>query len=157
MECTVHTSFPNLAHLKQKPIGTARRIWEIINVAQKYGWSRLLLLCFNLKLSQLMSEGKNLTHWFYYHISSVLRHFCLLQFSSVAQSCPTLWSPMDCSTPVFPVFTNSQSFLKLMSIESVMPFNHFILCCPLLLPPSIFPSIRVFSNESVLHIRWPKY
>ena len=54
-------------------------------------------------------------------------------------------------------FTISQSLLKLMSIESVMPSNHLILCHPLLLPPSIFPSIRVFSNESVLHIRWPKY
>ena len=53
--------------------------------------------------------------------------------------------------------TNSQSLLKLMSIESVMPSNHLILCCPLLLPPSILPSIRVFSNESVLHIGWPKY
>ena len=53
--------------------------------------------------------------------------------------------------------TNTQSLLKLMSIESVMPYNHLILCHPLLLLPSIFPSIRVFSNESVLHIRWPKY
>ena len=53
--------------------------------------------------------------------------------------------------------TNSQSLLKLMSIESVMPSNHLILCHPLLLLPSIFPSIRVFSNESVLHTRWPKY
>ena len=53
--------------------------------------------------------------------------------------------------------TNSQSLLKLMSIESVMPSNHLILCRPLLLPPSIFPSIRVFSNELVLHIRYPKY
>ena len=53
--------------------------------------------------------------------------------------------------------TNTQSFLKVMSIESVMPSNHLILCHSLLLPPSIFPSIRVFSNESVLHIRWPKY
>ena len=52
--------------------------------------------------------------------------------------------------------TYSWSLLKLMSIESVMPSNHLILCCPLLLLPSIFPSIRVFSNESVLHIRWPK-
>ena len=52
---------------------------------------------------------------------------------------------------------NSQSLLKLMSVESVMPSNHLILCRPLLLLPSIFPSIRVFSNESVLHIRWPKY
>ena len=53
--------------------------------------------------------------------------------------------------------TNSQRPLKLMSIGSVMPSNHLILCHPLLLPPSIFPTIRVFSNESVLHIRWPKY
>ena len=53
--------------------------------------------------------------------------------------------------------TNSRSLLKLMSIESVMPSNHLILCRPLFLLPSIFPSIRVFSNESVLHIRWPKY
>ena len=53
--------------------------------------------------------------------------------------------------------TNSQSLLKLMSIGPVMPSNHLILCCPLFLPPSIFPSIRVFSNESVLPIRWPKY
>ena len=53
--------------------------------------------------------------------------------------------------------TNSQSLLKLMSIQLVMPSNHLILCRPLLLPPSIFPSIRIFSSESVLHIRWPKY
>ena len=53
--------------------------------------------------------------------------------------------------------TNSRSPLKLMSIESVMPSNRFILCCPILLLPSIFPSIKFFSNESVLHIRWPKY
>ena len=75
----------------------------------------------------------------------------------VAQSCLTLCNPMDCSTPDFPVHHHSQSLLKLMSIESVMPSNHFILCCPLLLLPAIFPSIRVFSNESVFLIRWPKY
>ena len=63
---------------------------------------------------------------------------------------------MDCSTSGFPI-TNSQSLLKLMSIELVTPSNHLILCCHLLLLPSIFPSIRVFSNESVIHIRWPKY
>ena len=76
-----------------------------------------------------------------------------IQFSSVAQSCPTLWDPMDCSTPGFPVHnSNSRSLLKLMSIELVMPSNHLI-CRPLLLLPSIFPSFRVFSNESVLCIR----
>ena len=62
---------------------------------------------------------------------------------------------MDCSMPGFPV-TNTQSLRKLMSIESVMPSNHLIHCHPLLLLPSTFPRIRVFSNESVLHIRWPK-
>ena len=64
---------------------------------------------------------------------------------------------MNCSTPGFPSFTLSLSLLKLMSIELVKPSNHLILCYPLLLLPSILPSIRVFSNESVLHIRWPKY
>ena len=64
---------------------------------------------------------------------------------------------MDCRTPGLPTITNPWSLLKLMSIESVMPCNHLILCCPLLLLPSIFPRIRVFSNESALDIRWPKY
>ena len=82
---------------------------------------------------------------------------CSVQFSSVAQSCLNTCDPMECSTPVFPVHHQSQSLLKLMSIELVMPSNHLILCHPLLLLPSFFPSIRVFSDESVLHIRWPKY
>jgi len=64
---------------------------------------------------------------------------------------------MDGSTSGFQSFTISWSLLKLMSIESVIPSNHLVLCRPLLLPPSIFPNILVFSNESVLHIRWPKY
>ena len=64
---------------------------------------------------------------------------------------------MDCSTPGLPVHQQFQSLLKLMSIESVMPSNHLILCHLLLLLPSIYPSIRVFSSESVLHIRWPKF
>ena len=83
-----------------------------------------------------------------------------MQFSSVAQSCLTLCNTMDCNTPVLDStslsITNSQSLLKLISIESVMPFNHLILCHPLLLP-AIFPNIRVFSKELVLHISWPKY
>ena len=64
---------------------------------------------------------------------------------------------MDCSTPGFPVHHRLLDLLKLNSIKSVMPTYHFILCHPLLLLPSVLPSIRVFSNESVLHIRWPKY
>ena len=78
-----------------------------------------------------------------------------LQFSSVAQ-----WlfaTPWTMAHQASLSITNSRSLPKLMSIESVMPSNHLVLCCPLLLLPSIFPSIRVFSNESALHIRWPKY
>ena len=80
-----------------------------------------------------------------------------VQFSSIAQSCPTLCDPMDCSTPGLPVHHQLPELLQLMSIESVTPSTHLILCCPFLLPPSIFPSIRVFSNELALRIRWPKY
>ena len=76
---------------------------------------------------------------------------------SVAQSCPTLWNPMDCSSQASLSITNSRSLFKLMSIESVMPSSHLILCRPLLLLPSVFTSIRVFSNELALRIRWPKY
>ena len=78
------------------------------------------------------------------------------QFSSV-QSCPILCDPMNCTTSGIPSITNSQSPPKPMSIVSVMPSNHLILCRPLLLLPSIPPCIRVFSNESALCIRWPKY
>ena len=78
------------------------------------------------------------------------------QFSSVTQSCPTLCDPWTAAPQASLSTTNSQSLLKLMSIESVMPSNHLILCCPLLLP-SVFPSIRIFSNESVFSVRWPKY
>ena len=81
----------------------------------------------------------------------------IVQFSSVTQSCPTFYEPMDCSTPGLPVFTISQNLLKLMSIESVMPSNLLILCHPLLLLLSIFPSIRVFSSELALCIRWLMY
>ena len=78
-------------------------------------------------------------------------HCCL-----VAKSCPTLCDPMDFTMPGFLSFTISQTLLKLMSIESVMPSSHLVLCCPLLLLASIFPSIRVISNELALWIRWPK-
>ena len=79
-----------------------------------------------------------------------------VQFSSVTQSCLTLCDPWTAAHQASLSFTISWSLLKLMSIELVMPTNHLILCCPHLLLPSVFPSIRVFSNESVLHIRLPK-
>ena len=85
------------------------------------------------------------------------KHPNKVQFSSVAQLCWTLCHPRDCSTPGFLSITNYRSMLKFMSIELVIQSNHLILCRPLLLLPSIFPIIRVFSSESVLHIRWPNY
>ena len=75
---------------------------------------------------------------------------------SVAKLCLTPCNPMDCSMPGLPVHHQLPE-LKLMSTESVMPSKHLMLCCPLLLLPSIFPSISIFSNEKVLSIRWPKY
>ena len=77
--------------------------------------------------------------------------------SSVTQSCPTLCNPVNHSRPGLPVHHQLPEFTQHMSIESVILSNHLILFCPLLLLPSIFPSIRVFSNESALHIRSPKY
>ena len=80
-----------------------------------------------------------------------------IQFSSVIQSCPTLCNTMNCSMPGYPVHHQLRGPPKPISMKSVMSSNHLILCCPLLLLPSVFPSIRVFSNESALRIRWPKY
>ena len=81
---------------------------------------------------------------------------CLVQFSSVAQSCPTFCNPMNRSMTGLPVHHQLPEFTQTHVHRSVMPSSHLILCRPLLLP-SIPPSIRVFSNESTLHIRWPKY
>ena len=81
----------------------------------------------------------------------------MYQFSSVAQSCPTLCNLMNHSTPGLPVHHQLLEFTQIQPIELVMPSNHLILCHPLLLLPSIFPSIRFFSNQSTLRIRWPKY
>ena len=95
------------------------------------------------------SFSVNFFLWLFY----VLTYY---QFSSVAQSCPTLCNPMNCSTPGLSI-TNSWSSLRLTSIKSMMPSSHLILGRPLLLLPSVFPSIRVFSNKSTLCIRWPEY
>ena len=91
--------------------------------------------------------------------TSKLTQHCKSTISSV-QSLSRVWlfvTPWTAACQVSLSITNSQSLSKLMSSELVMPSNHLILCHPLFLPPSIFPSIRIFSSESVLHIRWPKY
>ena len=90
-----------------------------------------------------------------------MQHWCAschnTVISSVAQSCPTVCNPMNCSTPGLLVHHQLPELPKFMSIESVMPSSHLILCCPLLLLPPIPPSIRIFSNESTLCMRRPKY
>ena len=91
-----------------------------------------------------------LLHWWGFSV------FSSVQFSHSVMS-NSLATPWTAACQASLSITNSQSLFKLMSIESVMPSNHLILCHPLLLPPSIFPSIRVFSNKSVICIRWPKY
>ena len=101
-----------------------------------------------------ISNRMNLTLFIF---SFLLNSMGITVFSSVAHLCPALWEPMDRSTPASLSITNSRSSLKLMSIESVMPPSHLIICRPLLLLPPIPPSIRVFSNESILRMRWPKY
>ena len=100
----------------------------------------------------------------YFFLAAVGLWFFLLLLSAlwfvIVQSLSCVWLFVAQQTSAHQPslsFTISQSLLKLMSIESVMPSNHLILCCPLLLLPPIFPSIRVFSNESALRIRWPKY
>ena len=107
-------------------------------------------LCFE---KPQLQESLFLMCWLIY-TSSILKDS--VQFSSVAQSCPNLCNPMA-ARQASPSITNSQSSHKLMSIESVMPSSHLILCRPLLLLPPILPSIRIFSNESTLCMRWPKY
>ena len=94
---------------------------------------------------------------FFRILSSCLARPQSHQFSSVTQSCPTLCDPMDCSMPGFSVHQQLLEPIQLMSIESVIPSSHLTLCHPLLLPLSIFPSVRVFSSEPVLCITWPKY
>ena len=91
----------------------------------------------------------------FYYFNNVF-HFSSVQFSCSVMS-NFLWSPWTAACQASLSITNSWSLLILMSIELVMPSNYLILCCPLLLPPSAFPSTRVFSNESVLHISWPKF
>ena len=83
--------------------------------------------------------------------------FCSVQFSSIAPLCLTLCDPMDCSMPGFPVHHQFLELAQILSIKLVMPSNHLILCHPIILQPSIVPSIRVFSNKSLRCIRWPKY
>ena len=119
------------------------------------GWLILARTWLGVCSQSLPPSGstKNLHHFFSISFFP-LRKCSSIQFSRSVVF--TLCDPMNRSMPGLPVHHQLRSLPRLMSIESVMPSNHFILCCPLLLPP-IPPSIKVFSNESTLHMRWPKY
>ena len=97
--------------------------------------------------------------WLRWKLYERMPLFCFTQFSQFSRSVVSnsLWPPWTAARQASLSITNAQSLLKLMSVESMMPSNHLILCHRLLLPPSVFHSIRVFSEESVLCIRWPKY
>ena len=115
------------------------------------------MLCLSTPVSQVTKPLKLISSYkiqFIFQICTFAKYICSVQFSSVTQSCQTLCDPKTHQASLS--ITNSQSLPKLLSIESVMPSNHLILCHPLLLP-SIFPNIRIFSNDSELRIRWPKY
>ena len=121
-------------------------------------------VCINFGHSNTMQT--DITSWLHFTIANItafsLTLICNLsissaQFSSVAQSCPTLCDPMTAARQASLSITNSQSSLRLTSIKPVMPSSHLMLCHPLLLLPQIPPSIRVFSNESTFRMRWPKY
>ena len=117
----------------------------------------LSILCWNFSKSDLFSLG----FWYWYTCGQRTEHFWdvthSVQFSLVAQSCMTLCNPMNHSTPGLCVHHQLPEFTQTMCIESVMPPSHLILCRPLILLPPIPPSITVFSNESTLCMRWPKY
>ena len=105
-------------------------------------------------MAKLKETDMSLNPYFAADLLCDLEHFVVFHLLICVQLFATPWTAAHQATLSF---TISQSFLKLMSIELVMPSNHLILCRPFLLLPSVCPSIRVFSNESVLHIRWPEY
>ena len=121
----------------------------------RISWARILEWVV-ISFSKRSSQPKDRTRVSYIARQVLYLWATSISISSVAQSWPTLCNPMDCSMPGFPDHHQLPEFAQIMYIELVMPSNHLILCHPLLLLPSIFPSIRVFSSESVLHIRWPK-
>ena len=132
---------------------TQRISWQLYSTALASGLNLMLFQWGPLEIRILFLYWK--TGHSLVHMSQNIEMYH--QFSSVAQSCPTLCDPMNRSTPRLPVHHQLPEFTQLMSIELMMPSSHLILCRPLLLLPPIPPSIRVFSNESTLRMRWPKY
>ena len=150
VEIRWHLKYYNAYHwVKHLYNSLRRREWQLTLVllpGKSHGW-RSLVGCSSWSLKEL-----DTTEHLHFHFS-----LSCIQFSSITQSCLTLCDPMDHSTPGLLSITISQSLHKLTFIESVRTSSHLTLCRPLFLLPPIPPSIRVFSNESTLHMRWPKY
>ena len=143
---------------RTNPIRKAPSSWPHLNLMTSQRSHLQIPSSWRSGLQHMNVRGTESLHSRRHEIVSFQRQM-LLTFSSVQSlSCIQLFAtPWTAACQASLSITNSWSLLKLMSIESMMPSNHLILCLPLLLPPSTFPSIRVFSNESVLSIRWPKY
>ena len=143
--------------------GLGQSLWSLREYQIKaIGKSKLIqsiffIFIFNFFFFLLYLDKDTLTFYNMIYICIYVCGMCNCYCCSVTQSCLTLCDPMDAACQVSLSFTISWSFLKLMSIRLVMPSNHLILCLPLLLLPSLFPNIRVFSNESALLIRWSNY
>ena len=152
----------------------SRQKWQDIGLGEGFLYLRIAWREINVSEAEWVRTGNQKATWSHSNANLGFKYIyldacpeqnhlnfgyfpCSVQFKSVTQSCLTLSAPWTAALQASLPITNTQSLLKLMSIESVMPSNHLILSCPLLLQPSIFPRIRVFSTESVLHIRWPKY
>ena len=157
-------SLPDPGTKTASPVSPALQADSLPTEPPSYCVAKVLFLFFRIKsffptYAKIFSPACVLLIFSYsyqclFFFKTVQKSFSSVQFSHSVIS--DSLRPMDCSMPGPLSITNSQSLLKLMSIELVMPSNHLILCRRLLLQPSIFASIRVFSNESALHIRWPK-
>ena len=138
-------------------------LWKIFrlfknnySIIQNYYYLTCLLRNLYASEEAAVRTGRGTMDWFKIgkqYFKAVYCHPASVQFTSVTQSCPTLCDPMDCSTPGLPVHRQLPEFTQTHVTESVMPSKHLILCRSLFLLPSIFPRIRIFSNESVLCIR----
>ena len=150
MNCST-PGFPELHHLPE--FAQTHVHWVYYAIQPSHPLSSPSPHALNLSQNQSLLQWIDSSH----HVAEILELQLQHQFSSVAQSHLTLRPLWTAARQASLSFTISRSLFKLMSIESMMPSNHVILCCPILLLPSIFPSIRVFSRESALCIRWPKY
>ena len=144
-------------HYLHHSLASGQRIGQVKPCPSTENWIKdLLSMTLPIRIRPSFPHSQSLPSGSF-HKPLIILHQRVVQFSSVTQSRLTLCNPLNCSTPGLPVHHQLPEFTQLTSIKSVMPSSHLILCRPLLLLPPIPPSIRVFSNESALRMRWPEY